>query len=328
MKRAIFLVFLIIGIVVGVFPHFSLAQSYQIVNASDILMSTTPELPGPYENVTISLESYAINIDISRITWIINGEQLLDGVGEKKLTVKTGNLGEPLLVEVRVRWNQIDTIIKRVRIEPAYVDLLWEAVNSYTPPFYKGKALPSSESYLRVVALPSGVIGNDQFVYTWQHNGDVKQDKSGFKKHSFEIRNNFFDKKFHVDVDVTGRLTPFRAHATLIVPRFDPEIHFAVENILGDPINQINGGFKIGGQFNNLVAHPYYFSAAESFKYLQAEWKIDGESYFPPLSSSRPINEIPVVPPTEGSGFSNVYVQIVNNNEILQQAEGQIQVRF
>lgn len=319
---------MIFGCACMVVPMISYAQNYQIINASDILMTMNPELPGPYQDVTITLESYAINIDASRITWIVNNEKILSGVGEKKITVKTKNLGEPLLVEVQVKWNQVDTLIKRVRIEPAYVDLLWEAVNSYTPPFYKGKALPASESILRVVALPSGVIGNDQFVYTWEHNGNVQQDQSGFKKHSFEARNNFFDKKFVVDVNVTGRLTPFRARASLVVPRFDPEIHFAINNPLGVPVAQINNGFRINGKFNTLVAHPYYFSVKEGLKYIQVLWTIDGEPYTPPLSSSRPSIEIPVIPPSEGSGSSDIRVQIVNNNEILQQSEGQTQIRF
>lgn len=328
MKKMLLSMIMIFGFAFAAVPMVSYAQNVQIVNAGDIFLATNPTLPGPFEKVTLSLESYVVNLDTSGITWIVDGQQIAAGVGQKNITVATRDIGDPLLVEVRVQWNQIDTLVKRVRIEPSYVDLLWEAVNSYVPPFYRGKALPTSESYLRVVALPSGLIGNDQYVYTWEHNGDVKQDKSGFKKHSFLIRNNFFDKRFQVDVTVSGRLKPFRAQASLVLPRYEPEIHFAVETLDQTPVIQQNQGFTIGGQFNRLIAHPYYFSAADGFDTLDFEWSIDGERYFPSVSLSGLDNEIPLVPPTGGSGFSNVTVQVVNNNEILQQAAAETQIRF
>lgn len=328
MKRTLLLMIMILGFSFAGLPVVSHAQNIQIVNAGDVFLTTNPDLPGPFEQVTISLESYVVNLDTSGITWIVDGEQIASGVGQKSITVTTRDIGDPLLVEVRIRWNQIDTLVKRVRIEPAYVDLLWEAVNSYVPPFYRGKALPTSESFLRVVALPSGLITNDQYVYTWEHNGDVKPDRSGFRKHSFLIRNNFFDKRFQVDVTVTGRLRPFRAQASLFLPRYEPEIHFAVETIDQTPVIKENGGFTINGQLNRLIAHPYYFSAADGFDTLDFEWSIDGERYFPSVSLSGLDNEIPLVPSTEGSGFSNVTVQVVNNNEILQQAAAETQIRF
>ena len=331
MKKILTLGLLVFCIGFMLKPAVSHAQAIDIVNANDVLLSTNPAIPGPFEDVEVALESFVVNLDTSRITWIVDGQEFLSGIGEKSISITTRNLGDPLLVEVRVRWNQIDTLTKRLRIEPSYVDLLWEAPDSYTPPFYRGKALPGSEAYFKVVAMPSGVITNDQYVYTWEHNGDVKQDKSGFKRSSFTIRNNFFDKRFKVAVTVMGRLTPFRAEANLIVPRFDPEVRFAVESLTGEPIIKQNNGFTIDGQFNRLVAHPYYFSAADAqgFDNLEFDWRIDGESYVPGtggLSSQK--NEVPVVPPTEGSGLSNISVQVVNINEILQQASAETQVRF
>ncbi|MCB9808801.1 hypothetical protein H6776_00180 [Candidatus Nomurabacteria bacterium] len=331
MKRFFFMTFLTVLLVstgfVGVSRR-AQAQGIQIVNANDVILQTNPELPGPFEEVVLSLKSFVVNLDTSRITWIVNGEELLSGIGEKEITTTSGNLGESLLVEVRIRWNQIDTLTKRIRIEPAYVDLLWEAPDSYVPPFYRGKALPASEGYLKVVALPSGVITNDQYVYTWEHNGDVKQDQSGFKKNSFTIRNNFFDNRFSVAVNVTGRLKPFRAQASLILPRFDPEIRFAVQDLDGNPIYQNNGGFTIDGGLNRLIAYPYHFSAADGFDDLDFQWTIDGERYFPPASLSGLENEIPLVPPEGTAGYSNVALKIDNTNEILQQASAETQVRF
>jgi len=330
MKKALLFTFLVFSIGVGITPADTHAQNIQIVNANDVSLSTSPALPGPFEETTISLESFVVNLDTSGITWIVDGREIVTGVGQKSITVTTRDLGDPLLVEVRIRWNQIDTLIKRVRIQPAYVDLLWEAVNSYTPPFYRGKALPTSESFLRVVALPSGVITNDQYVYIWEHNGNVQQDQSGFRKNSFIIRNNFFDKRFQVGVNVTGRLAPFRAQASLVLPRYEPEIRFAVESLTGEPVAQENNSFVISGSFNRLVAHPYYFSAADmqGFDNLEFNWSINGERYIPDNIIELPDNEIVLTPPQDISGLSTVSISIANTNEILQQATAQTRIRF
>ena len=173
-------------------------HAQQIVTPDDVLISTEPRLPGPFEDVTVTLQSYVFDINTTHIAWIVDGNEFASGIGVREIDIRTKDVGEPTLIEVRVKWNQVDNLVRRVRIDPAYVDVLWESANGYAPPFYRGKVLPTSESQLRFVALPSGIMSNDQYVYTWKHNGLVDQKQSGYQKHSFEVYNDFFDKRYAI----------------------------------------------------------------------------------------------------------------------------------
>jgi len=57
-------------------------------------------------------------------------------------------------------------IDKEIVIEPAQLDILWESTDSYVPPFYEGKALPSIESTIKVVALPIKLCISLALLYT------------------------------------------------------------------------------------------------------------------------------------------------------------------
>lgn len=329
MTRSIRIIALLACLVAFFAAGFAMMHAQQIVTSDDVLITTEPRLPGPFEDVTVSLQSFVFDINTTHIAWIVDGDEFASGIGVREIDLRTKNVGDPTLIEVRVKWNQVDTLVRRVRIDPAYVDVLWESANGYAPPFYRGKVLPTSESQLRFVALPSGIIANDQYVYTWKHNGQVDQKQSGYQKHSFETYNEFFDKRFAVDVEVTGRRTPFRAQTATIVPLFEPEILFEAQSLASDyPLAPAPGGFVLGGQFNRLIAHPLHFTGGTTQQHLDYVWEIDGEPFVPVDSFSDKKNEIPLVTPTTGSGFSNIDLRVVNSNEILQEATASTQVRF
>ncbi len=63
--------------------------------------------------------------------------------------------------------------------------LLWQADDSYVPPFYKGKAMPSAESSIKVVALPeirngSTIVSVQNMTYSWQKDYNKDVNDSGY----------------------------------------------------------------------------------------------------------------------------------------------------
>jgi len=64
-----------------------------------------------------------------------------------------GSLGEKKTVTIKVVSRRGGYLEEKITFQPALVDLMWEA-NTYTPPFYKGKALTSSKSSITVTAIP------------------------------------------------------------------------------------------------------------------------------------------------------------------------------
>ena len=128
------------------------AQSFINLTSS---MTLYPEYPKPYTTVTVKYESYSFDMDRALITWSIGGKEVLSGIGELVLKVPLGGEGSITRVSVVVRPNEGGTVRDQILITPAFVSLIWEASDTYVPPLYKGKALPSEGGLVRVVALPS-----------------------------------------------------------------------------------------------------------------------------------------------------------------------------
>jgi len=296
-----------------VMPSLNFAQVLpELVTADDIVVELDPRVPGPYEKVDLTLKSFVINPDTSYITWIENGENVGAETGLKQMTVTTGDIGEPVFIEIRIRYQQLDEVVKRIRLQPGSLDLLWQAENSYTPPFYRGKALPSSESTLKVLALPFDFSDNDQYNYVWEYQAQVDQAASGFRQNIYRIDNRFFDKGFLIDVTATRRDGGFQATKELSLPRYDPEVHF---------IAYINDDYVL------VEAVPYYFSTNFFSRDVLLEWEIDRVPYFSDPSDDLRYNQI-FLSPADGSGSSRVEAKILHDTKLLQEAERGITVRY
>jgi len=157
----VFLVFLSIGF----FAH---AQTDS--GAFSIVLS--PENPGLSEEVVVTLESASIDLGLSNITWSLNNSVRLVGIGERRARFTLGSLGTTYSLEVLVETDTGERFLQSVLIEPREVNIVWEAF-SYTPPFYRGKALAPSAGLITFVAMPeiadSGGkrIDPKKLVYSW-----------------------------------------------------------------------------------------------------------------------------------------------------------------
>ncbi|MBP9855976.1 MAG: hypothetical protein KBC48_01555 [Candidatus Pacebacteria bacterium] len=164
-----------------------------------ITASVKPDKPSPNQVVTISLNSYQLDLDRSRITWFVNGERRESAVGLKTFTVTTGPLGTPTIIKVTtVSGTQVAQ--KIIDLKPGQVDLLWEA-DTYTPPNYQGKALPTPESWVTIWARPylttssGSIIPSTNLVYKWYQNGNLLSNQSGANKETLRTQlGNTFDR--------------------------------------------------------------------------------------------------------------------------------------
>ena len=93
-------------------------------------------------------------------------------------------------------------------IKPSVIVVLWQANNSYVPPFYKGKAMPSPDSEIKVVALPqiknsSGFVDPKNMTYTWKKDYTNNPDGSGYGKNSFTYVNDYLEDLNNIGVTVS-----------------------------------------------------------------------------------------------------------------------------
>src|SRR5688572_16598777 len=83
------------------------------------------------------------------------------------------------------------------------VDLLWQA-ETYTLPFYKGKALWSKESRVKLLAIPRGPgVGNPlNLTYKWTKNGTVLGNINGVGKNTIAFTDSIISRPQTIQVDI------------------------------------------------------------------------------------------------------------------------------
>lgn len=179
---------LLVSLFLLAYPAFSLAQltlSYQ----RPLTLSLSPENPGAGETVHLTIQSYAMDLDRSVVTWRANTAVIATGVGVKEATVVAGKLGETTLVTVDASDPDGNVASAEARIQPAEAQILWSS-DSYAPPLYKGKTLAGTGATIRAYALvrlarPGGaIVPESDIIYTWYRNGTALVNISGRGKSS------------------------------------------------------------------------------------------------------------------------------------------------
>ena len=299
---------------------------------TDIVLYISPQYPGPNQNVTATLGSYVTNLDKANISWSINNEERSGGVGKKIFYFTMGNLGSPLGLTVMINTVDGQSIQKTMTVTPTDVDMLWEANNSYAPPFYKGKILAGSQGIFKVIAMPnlinqSGKVNMNNLSYVWTKDGDVQPDSSGWGKNYFIFQNSYLDKGNVVKVKVSDITGDANASGIVNLQTTNPKIIFYAE----DPLLGINwekslsSGFRVNPNGETLVAEPYFFSPKNiKLSELAFSWFLNGQQIQPPS----PKNALSVKSEAGQSGNTIIKVMIENTKTLFQSAEKEINVGF
>ena len=165
-------------------PSFLFAESEIILQESDIDISSIPQNPEPYQDVTLKLVSYAVDLNKSVIEWRSGSKIILSGYGKTTYSFKTSGPNTTIVFDITITPpGSMNSITKRVGVSPSEVEVLWEAADGYTPPFYKGKSFISREGKIRVVAIPNTNVitqGKGNITYTWKSDNSVIQEASGY----------------------------------------------------------------------------------------------------------------------------------------------------
>jgi hypothetical protein len=144
-----------------------------------IFITVVPENPKPGETVRLYAESVFYDLTKENNVWAVNGKTIAQGVGIVEASFTAGALGS----RSAVVFSSGDASA-RTSITVTEVDLLFES-NSYVPPFYRGRALPSEGSSVLVMAVPRLLRADGSFVaassltYTWKRNGSTIVSASG-----------------------------------------------------------------------------------------------------------------------------------------------------
>lgn len=268
--------------------NFAYAATALPASSSSVAIEVIPEVPGPFERATLVLTSYAADLDRSLVVWSVNGKEIQRGIGKKSFSFILGGVGSVSVVRVDVQTSTLGTITNTLTFNPGYVDILWEASDSYVPPFYKGKALPSSQANMRLTAVPTMLSANgnlfapESLVYNWKQDFKYSEfyDQSGFGKQSVTFQKNMLLNGEFIQAEVSSLSGKDGALGEISVDQYSPRVLLYRDDPLTgiDYAHALSEKFTLDRQEINLVAEPYYFSSRGREGGLSFAWRLDGKA--------------------------------------------------
>ncbi|MEK7068858.1 MAG: hypothetical protein AAB947_00580 [Patescibacteria group bacterium] len=272
-------------------PHLVSAQTGALFGRfdNDLRLEMSPLHPRPGESVRISAHSASIDLPLTSLEWIENGKKIGGGVSVADIEIKAGVLGTETTVTVIMFENGIERVRKSVRINPTELDLLWES-DSYVPPFFRGRALPSAGTNLYLQAIPrfkrtnGSLVPVSDIVFTWRRNDYVLQKISGRGAGRAVLGGPSFLGTDTISVHARSLDGLFETEEIVRIPSVEPRL-VLYENhplagvmyhnaILSQNLQNYRGEVEM-----SLVAIPYFAEAQmDDDNSLIYKWKVNGNA--------------------------------------------------
>jgi hypothetical protein len=324
---------------------FAFAQNVFAINAADLPIPTqipdleeqidgtmTPTYPAPGEKVTITLEAYGTDLNSAIIAWSVNGTEALRGKGQKIFSTVAGSLGEEQVIRATIRPLNGLALTKTFYVNPQSVDIIWQA-DTYTPPFYRGKAMFSPQTKVTLVAMPNVINQNGaqvnpgEVTYKWKKDFVVQGKNSGYGAQTFSYKGDILLQTVNIglEVSIEGGNT---AETYFDLAPTTPEIGMYEQSpIYGTLYNRdVSGGFDFeNSSERSIAAIPYFFGVPnrESIK-LSYEWAINGTKIDVPSSQ----NTMTFRNSENLDGASQIGILISNTDNFLEGALGGTIINF
>jgi len=298
-----------------------------------ITITQIPKIPQPGEQVSVRITGYTTDLNKALISWSINGRLVTSSTGATTFAFTAPASGERSTLVITIKKEGGGTISKTLVINPADVDLIYEA-QTYAPPFYKGKREFTSESVIKYIAIPNfrssnGVkIADSSLVYTWKINNTVQQGVSGYGRNTFLVKGSLIERPSTVTVEVSAINSTLKASQSISVRSTSPEIVIYENNpLLGIVYEKaIRGTFILDRPQVDFEAVPYFFSTDNiNSSDIAYDWSINGLKI---TSKSPKENYLVLRNEKNEEGRANIAVSIDHVSNILQTTRSTLQLDF
>lgn len=295
----------------------------------------SPEAPAPGESTTITLSSTLVDLSRSQFVWKVNGNPKDTGAGIRVFTFTMGPSTSSTVVSVAITAPNGEVISRAFTFRPGSVALLWEA-NTYTPPFYRGRALYTPGADVRIVAVPDirepggGLVPTSRLTYKWSVDEEPFADRSGLGRNTFYLAGAQLQPDQVVTVDVLRENGLKAAHAEIVIPRNSPVVRF----YKSDPLRGIlyKSAFvdsvKLTDTETTIQAEPYFISGTtRESTYVLYTWTLNNEG-IEPQSADKSAVTLRQTTGQSGYGVLSLEVQNADLRRLLQHATGELKVFF
>ncbi len=301
MKKSLFIVCILISLA------FSSVVNAQVTAVS---LNVTPENAQTGDIVTVSATSYSEDLTRSVFTWTANGKIVKKGSGVTSVSFRKIPSLPLVTIGVVIDLASGQTIQQSVDITNQNLDLLWEAVDAYTPPFYKGKAMPVTEGAVRFSPIMSrggvfGSNGNKNNIYTWSRSNDVVGTASGTGKDSFPIIMDYMLNKEQIGVRVEGIGSNSIQETKIdLVPQNIQVLFYPNNNGFINWNKSITDGYILA-KSTKIMATPYYITP-KTLKNVSFNWNKNTDTVYGGQN-------IDLTPTDEGTTLFNVSIENKSN---------------
>ena len=277
----------------------------------------TPQFPNPGETVRIYAQTFSFDIRRADTTWRVNGEVVEQGRGIQSIEVVVGNIGETTTVSLFADRNG-DSISEEIELSGVAVDLIVEP-QTYTPPLYRGRALPTHESDIRVVAnvASGGGYSPEDFIYTWRVNGAIQGFASGAGRNVLETSADPLPRSVEIRVDVESIDGLVTGREELSVQTIGPQVLLYVKNpLLGlDTTTILANETELAEDEVTISAEPFYVPGIlrENLP-IRYVWRLNGNRV---ETSNQDQGTITLRQAGNGRGQARVQVNIEHPREVL-----------
>lgn len=235
--------------------------------------------PDPGETVTVSVMSSDFDLDRANYRWTVNGTAPKDaqqGVGAKSYTFTAGKTGTSYSVKVAVTPPSGSALSKTAVVRSFDMPMYWWA-DSVIPLWYRGKALPSIGSEVKITALPNlPGVNPKTLLYSWEFNNNFVGTQSGVGKSVFRFTPQFPVRET-IKVRVQNASGSIDKEKTVEIQTFEPLVRaYELKPLEGvEFIRSLTLRAARGGETIDVIAEPFFFPL-RNFADLIFQWRING----------------------------------------------------
>lgn len=299
---------------------------------TSLAIDLTPAYPSPGDTVRLSLHANGIDATGSTIVWRSGGKVLAQGLGTQSVDVTAGALGSETTVTADVSAADGSLFSARATVAPTQLDLLVGS-DSYTPPFYRGRALPSAGTTLvmqaraRFIRADGSIIPDSDITYTWKEGGEVLGTISGRGRSTGSIPIAHIFGGADIELSAISVDGTRGARTALSVPLIEPLLDLYEDHPLyGILFNRSLGvSAQIAESEMGLVAIPYFASIkSPNDSALAYAWSVNGV----PVSANTKTPSSITINADNSTGLADIELQVTHATNYFLDAAGRWSVRF
>lgn len=232
-----------------------------------VSVTMLPSVPKPGDIVSVRVDSYSTDLNKAYVVWKRDGATFAEGFGVVAVSFVAPEAGQRASIEMSAAKSTGGTVSKKITVAPADLDILYEA-ETYTPPFYRGRAEFTNSSRVRLVAVPRFIdpdtgleISGDDLVYTWRVDGVVDQSISGYGRRTADVFGELVSRGLEIELEVEAVSSPIRARASILVRDQQPDVAVYEDHplygVLFERAVDSSSAYPVSSSEISLLAVPY-----------------------------------------------------------------------